>query len=367
MPPSTTQDSKRRRLGNVFGGKKEKEDTRKSKPAPREEPSTQSGPTDSGYGSSNGTMTSTNCDTVPYENHGQVSGVGEERNLAVKKSTGEVIDEETGKVVSTVTTTTTTTTTTTRRSRPATPNNESGAEGASAAPPNLPNQPQPQQQFLSPEAAANPAPPRPPAQQVPPEFQHLQDPVGNPNNASRESTEPRQNFSYLSRSPVQNEGQMGGGAPPMPNRNSALGNLKAAAGGLYDVGETLRGTVSNEGGSRYPRRNSKKVSAADLKNQANTPNSDGLRRSPAHRTPERKTPERQWNASGAERMDVDGGRAQSHAPPDPVYHPQSQGAGRRTSMSHLPASFSPESTGAGLESNVSGLKRLMKRKSPGPA
>ena len=43
-------------------------------------------------------------------NHGQWDGVGEDRHIAVNRETGEVLDDDTGEIITTVVTTTTTTT-----------------------------------------------------------------------------------------------------------------------------------------------------------------------------------------------------------------------------------------------------------------
>jgi len=52
---------------------------------------------------------------VSIENNGQISGVDGSRHLQLDQNTGEVMDEDTGEVVTTITTTTTTTTTTVRK------------------------------------------------------------------------------------------------------------------------------------------------------------------------------------------------------------------------------------------------------------
>jgi hypothetical protein len=56
-----------------------------------------------------------NSDLVPAEKDSDIANIDRDRNLAVKPSTGEVLDQDTGEVITVVTTTTTTTTTTTRR------------------------------------------------------------------------------------------------------------------------------------------------------------------------------------------------------------------------------------------------------------
>ncbi|KAI5361727.1 hypothetical protein Slin14017_G084600 [Septoria linicola] len=76
-----------------------------------------SGPVhDSAYASSDAPSNSRSDmsnNIVPVHNDGQIEGVAKDRNLAVNETTGDVLDEDTGEIVSTVTTTTTTTTTTT--------------------------------------------------------------------------------------------------------------------------------------------------------------------------------------------------------------------------------------------------------------
>ncbi|KAK5722837.1 hypothetical protein LTR17_014223 [Elasticomyces elasticus] len=74
---------------------------------------------DSAYASSDPASVSTHTSSpesrhanmVSIENNGQISGVDGSRHLQLNQKTGEVLDEDTGEVVTTVTTTTTTTTT----------------------------------------------------------------------------------------------------------------------------------------------------------------------------------------------------------------------------------------------------------------
>jgi hypothetical protein len=100
-------DKQRRRLslGKLLG-KRDKE--------PQHHPSNSTQPSggDSAYASSeNEPKASTSTpDVVPIKNDGAIPGIGEDRNLNYNQKTGDVTDEETGEVVSTVTTTTTTTT-----------------------------------------------------------------------------------------------------------------------------------------------------------------------------------------------------------------------------------------------------------------
>jgi len=67
---------------------------------------------DSAYASSEGPSNagdSTRADYLSLENHGQINGISADRNIAVNRTTGNVIDEDTGETIITTTTTTTTT------------------------------------------------------------------------------------------------------------------------------------------------------------------------------------------------------------------------------------------------------------------
>lgn len=106
MRDSSPSGEKKRRisLSKMFGGRKDKESQHS-----RDPPSTTSNAADSAYASSENAS-----DFVPMKNSGQFSGVNADRNLAMNKTTGDVRDQDTGEVITTVTTTTTTTTTTTK-------------------------------------------------------------------------------------------------------------------------------------------------------------------------------------------------------------------------------------------------------------
>lgn len=52
---------------------------------------------------------------IPADKQSEIGHIDQDKNLAIKPSTGEVIDRDTGEIVTVVTTTTTTTTTTTRK------------------------------------------------------------------------------------------------------------------------------------------------------------------------------------------------------------------------------------------------------------
>jgi len=109
----TTPDKKKGKLSRMFGGK----DTHDQSSPSDVQPSSTSNIADSAYSSSENDHRSknSNSDYTHLENTGQIQGVSEDRKLAVNKGTGDVVDEDSGEVVSTVTTTTTTTTTTTSR------------------------------------------------------------------------------------------------------------------------------------------------------------------------------------------------------------------------------------------------------------
>lgn len=180
----------RGRLGQLFGRKKDRDgNTVDSEPAPPSStilhmknttspvmsatggvPTSSSSNTlhqDSAYAGSDATPRSpanrseignSNSNIVPVENNGQISGVDEDRNLALNKLTGDVLDEDTGEVVTTTTTTTTTTTITTRAGGPGKKEvveMVSRPSGANAT------QVGPRDSEIS-EMPADPAPPRPP-------------------------------------------------------------------------------------------------------------------------------------------------------------------------------------------------------------
>ena len=72
------------------------------------QPSSSSNVADSAYASSENEPKTSNVkssDVVSFENTGQISGVNKDRPLTLNKNTGDVQDEDTGEVVSTVTTT----------------------------------------------------------------------------------------------------------------------------------------------------------------------------------------------------------------------------------------------------------------------
>merc|ERR1711939_273661 len=76
---------------------------------------------DSAYGSSEANSADgavagrSTPDMVSAEKNSEIANIDQDRNLALRPSTGEVFDEDTGEVVTVVTTTTTTTSTTTTK------------------------------------------------------------------------------------------------------------------------------------------------------------------------------------------------------------------------------------------------------------
>jgi len=102
-------------MGRLFGKKKDKEEEKDhSRHNHHNSENSGLGPptfaSDSAYASSENEpkpSLTKSSDTVPMENTGQIQGVSGDRNLAMNKNTGDVIDEDTGKVVTTTTTTTT--------------------------------------------------------------------------------------------------------------------------------------------------------------------------------------------------------------------------------------------------------------------
>ncbi|KAK1081634.1 hypothetical protein LTR33_004516 [Friedmanniomyces endolithicus] len=262
---------------------------------------------------------------VSIENNGQISGVDGSRHLQLDQNTGEVMDEDTGEVVTTITTTTTTTTTTVRKgvtagekkgttvqveTRPSHPTvssqqtpahthlAEAPGDGPSAR--LVPDAPPTHLRARSPVPTALQIGRQQPAAEPAP-------PLRNPNRKSREyapapngppspvtpGAQGRHNFSYPARMGTKSTEHLPQ-IPPETNQysppqvplreqlsqqqtspvssgsgvGSALGNLKAAAIGLHGVGETLRGTLNSEVDNRLSRRDPDKAAAVDAKNRA---------------------------------------------------------------------------------------------------
>ncbi|TKA82551.1 hypothetical protein B0A55_02280 [Friedmanniomyces simplex] len=333
----TTDDKKKNRISAIFGSKKSREDM-DGRPSLSPAPGANGNSVDSAYASSDppsqhtaSTRTSPefrHANMVSIENNGQISGVDGSRHLQLNQNTGEVLDEDTGEVVTTVTTTTTTTTTTVRKggaagekkgttvqveTRPSHPTVSSQQQPAAhthlaeapgdgpsariipdAAPTHLRNRSPvpPALQIGRQQPATEPAPP-----------------TRNPNRKSREyapapngppspvtpGAQGRHNFSYPARMgtkstenlpqmpqeqqshysppqvpPMEPLQQQQSSPPGVQGRSSggAFENLKAAAVGLHGVGETLRGTLNSEVDNRLSRRNPDKAAAVNAKNRA---------------------------------------------------------------------------------------------------
>ncbi|KAK0269591.1 hypothetical protein LTR35_014704 [Friedmanniomyces endolithicus] len=329
-----SEDKKKHRLSAIFGSRKSREDM-DGRPSLSPAPGADGNSVDSAYASSDqpsqhsaSTRTSPafrHANMVSIENNGQISGVDGSRHLQLDQNTGEVMDEDTGEVVTTITTTTTTTTTTVRKgaaagekkgttlqveTRPIHPTvssqqtpahthlAEAPGDGPSArlvpdAPPTHLRARSPVPQALQigrQQPVAEPAPP-----------------LRNPNRKSREyvpaqngppspvtpGAQGRHNFSYPARMGTKSTEHLPQ-IPPETNQysppqvplreqlsqqqtspvssgsgvGSALGNLKAAAIGLHGVGETLRGTLNSEVDNRLSRRDPDKAAAVDAKNRA---------------------------------------------------------------------------------------------------
>ena len=104
-PPGKDKKKHRLSFGRILGGKKD-EDSQHSHNSSEVQPSNSSGVADSAYASSENEPRGSNSkgpDVVSYENTGQISGVSSDRNLTMNQKTGDVMDEATGEVVSTVT------------------------------------------------------------------------------------------------------------------------------------------------------------------------------------------------------------------------------------------------------------------------
>ena len=91
-----TQNQRKNRLSNLFSKQKSREDF-DDRPGPSPNGA------DSAYASSDPPSQRTSpengkANMVSIDNHGQISGVGKERHLALNQTTGEVLDEETGEV-----------------------------------------------------------------------------------------------------------------------------------------------------------------------------------------------------------------------------------------------------------------------------
>jgi hypothetical protein len=170
---NATPHKKKHRLSNLFKGKKEPEGSASnatgngSNQASSSTNNAHPGPADSAYASSDvpSTSGSKSAEMVPVASN-------DDRNLAMNKSTGEVVDEDSGEVVTVTTTTTTTTTTRTRGGKPTTVQVATTPAGSTPSPAPVHEAPGDTpaasssvqtQQHLSPNAALHPPPSHSPA------------------------------------------------------------------------------------------------------------------------------------------------------------------------------------------------------------
>lgn len=108
------KQEKKNRFSRLLGNKREKT------PPPNTalpDSAYASSETPSGEAARDGSTPTTtpNQDVVPVEKNSEMANIDQSRNLSVRPATGEVVDSDTGELVTVVTTTTTTTTTTTRK------------------------------------------------------------------------------------------------------------------------------------------------------------------------------------------------------------------------------------------------------------
>lgn len=256
---ASTTPQKKRRLSNLFGAKKDKNKDQSPNGTPHDlHPSTSTQTQlDSAYASSAPTSSKRNssADIVPVENNGNIDGVSPDRNLALNKNTGQVVDDDTGQVVVTTTTTTTTTMTTKpgqagqRNTQIEVSTQKDGQPVIAEAPGDMP--PTNNSASRSPVVPSGPSPSNvsnspigppdlqqnnsagPPQTYAPPRAdpETFPVPARNPMR-EREPMDPvspiRPNFSYPSRSDLREEPM-----PQQPAPKSTFGNLKAAAQGLH--------------------------------------------------------------------------------------------------------------------------------------
>ncbi|KAK4946365.1 hypothetical protein LTR10_014563 [Elasticomyces elasticus] len=308
------QEKRHRGLGRLLG--------KRDKTPERERPDLQ---TDSAYGSSEANSADgpaparsepprsepmrSDSDMVSAEKGSEIGDIDQNRNLALRPSTGEVFDEDTGEIVTVVTTTTTTTTTTTRKPggkpqqdvqkdvrrevQPGPGPNSTGLQEMPAG--TIGSEPQSQLQpaITSTSTTQRAPPPAPPSDRLSADM-----PPVPARSAMRKSQEiprnvpgglpgddmpvspvdatyptgrtgmtppgspPRANYSYPSRSSNRMADQ------PVRQNQGTIGDLRAAAKGLHGVGETLRGTLNSTIDSRFPSRDAEKAARIEAHNAA---------------------------------------------------------------------------------------------------
>ena len=256
--PQPNPEKKHRGLGRLLGKKdKSPQPTEQLRPDPLP---------DSAYGSSgansaDGVQGRNSAEIVHAEKNSEIANIDQDRNLALRPSTGEVFDEDTGEVVTVVTTTTTTTTRGGKKHQDVSKDVQREVQSAPGQPPLLempagPPGPEPASQpavtsTSTTEQAEQPppmsgamlqpdSPPIPPRSAMRRSGEVSRDlpiengpvsPVdasfpGHTSTALPESPS-RPNFSYPSRSSIKTADQ------PMRHNQSTIDDLKAAAKGIH--------------------------------------------------------------------------------------------------------------------------------------
>lgn len=425
---AATQEKKvPRSLTNMFKRKDREEPGAHPYPDLNNKPSTATQNTsDSAYASSEPPSSTSEQNFVPVENNGQIQNVSSDRNLEMNQSTGDVMDKDTGEVVSTVTTTTTTTTTTmTKRGAngektsvevSTQPGGSAAGAGAGARDrtPDIHEAPgdsahtssharQDSGNAFRPDAAGAQQPQhhQPQQQQRAPVI-----PARSPHRKSQEyidqgGASPGYNFSHPSRSNLRNSGeyfQQQHQHPHPSNRSTfdslrsaasgqggggTLDNLKAAAVGLHGVGETLRGTFNSGIDQRFPRSNPDSSGAANAKNQGVLDRGrDEMQRISENRE--------SWDSRGAHAPPIPpkepvtsvhpamrddhivSPMPQQQRQPPPWEHQQHQEAPWQDNVAYVPPGLSNEATNGGgpvsenrgstPEKKGGGIRKLVKRR-----
>jgi hypothetical protein len=270
------------------------------------------------------TVSAENTHITPIVNDGKLPDVDAQRNLAVNERTGEVLDDDTGEVLTVTTTTTTVTKTETRRSRsPQPPPNGTSNTVVEE------RRVQQTQQHLDPASALHH-----------PNTSNTSQPTDGSDNISPQT--------YTSSMSNDMSLQQSSSNPwPLPKEEAgppktAIENLKSAAAGLQDVRNSLKGTNINDVRDSLkdsintrniplPRRNPARSSRAQQVPTIKSP-------VPPDRSPAPPVPPIPVHATG---------QSQWQAPwPEPEdEYVESEGLRKRKSLSTMPATFSPESSG----------------------
>lgn len=292
---------KRRRLGDLLSPKPTV-DTSTNKPLPQPPKAPESAPPNA--------ASRQNKDIHPIQNTGQVPNVDVQRNLAVNETTGEVIDDETGEVLTVTTTTTTVTKTETRRSVSPMPPPQNGHTKMT----DVQSAPKTNQQQLHPAHALQP-PSNTSQQRHSPAPQHQRSWETDGSHASSNSASTGQQSTYQLQMPRSQD----------PPPRTAKENLKMAATGLQDARNTIKGTL-NDGGLPIPRRNPARSSRFPSTQQTQYTQDAPP---PVPPIPQQASGQSQWEAPW----------------PDPPGANEDLGLKKRKSLSSMPQSFSPESSG----------------------